>query len=166
MSSPYVGEIRMTGMNWAPVGWALCNGQTLPISEYETLFNLIGTTYGGDGQETFNLPDLSSRFPLHQGQSQLAETAGVESVTLTLQQMPVHNHALLATTALASQGTPGNVAPAQAPTVQIYAEDTASVQMAPGMIGPVGGNQPHENMHPFQVINFIISLFGIYPQPS
>jgi microcystin-dependent protein len=156
----------MTGFNWAPAGWALCNGQQLPISEYETLFNLIGTTYGGDGQETFNLPNLSSRFPMHRGNTQLGESGGVESVTLSGQQVAQHNHMFLATTALGSQGTPGNVAPAQSPTVQYYAEDAASSPMAGGMIGPTGGNQPHENMHPFQAVNFIISLFGIYPPPN
>src|SRR5437588_5755595 len=109
MAQPYVGEIRMFAGNFAPAGWMLCDGQLLPISEYETLFNLIGTTYGGDGQSTFALPDLRGRLPLHQGGGfTLAETGGVESVTLTVQQIPIHTHALLASTAAGAVNNPAN----------------------------------------------------------
>src|SRR6476619_4443980 len=104
MAKPYVGEIRMFAGNFAPAGWMFCEGQLLPISEYETLFNLIGTTYGGDGQSTFALPDLRGRLPLHFGNGfTLAETGGVETVTLTVSQIPAHSHALLATTTIATQ---------------------------------------------------------------
>src|SRR6202165_5378460 len=109
MSQPYVGEIRMFAGNFAPAGWMFCEGQLLPISEYETLFNLIGTTYGGDGQSTFALPDLRGRLPLHQGNGfTLAETGGVEEVTLTVSQIPAHNHPFLATTNLANQVSAAN----------------------------------------------------------
>src|SRR5437763_9279939 len=109
MAQPYVGEIRMFAGNFAPAGWMFCESQLLPISEYETLFNLIGTTYGGDGQSTFALPDLRGRIPLHQGNGfVLAETGGVETVTLTVSQIPAHSHALLASTDLGDQGNPNN----------------------------------------------------------
>jgi microcystin-dependent protein len=164
---PLLGEIRMFAGTFAPVGWEKCSGQLLLISEYETLFQLIGTTYGGDGQETFALPDLQSRFPLHQDQANgfgIGSMAGAEQVTLTAQQIPVHTHNFLATTALATQPTPGGNVPAQSGTVQLYTEDSASVALAPQAIGPTGGSQPHDNMQPYLVLNFIISLFGEFPQ--
>src|ERR1700742_432868 len=114
MSNPYIGEIRMFGGSFAPVGWALCHGQLMPISENDTLFNLIGTTYGGDGQETFGIPDLQGRLPVHQGTGTglstktIGEKAGVESVTLTTQQIPVHNHAVVADTGLGTTASPAN----------------------------------------------------------
>jgi microcystin-dependent protein len=166
---PYIGEIRMLGSNWAPAGWALCNGQHVYISENETLFQLIGTTYGGDGQETFALPDLQSRIPMHRPTANalnLGTMAGVEEVTLTLQQIPNHTHAFMATTALANQPTPAGNLPAQSGTVQLYTEDSAAQNLAPQMIGPTGGSQPHDNMHPYYVITFIISLYGEFPSPT
>lgn len=167
MSQPYVGEIRFVGFNFAPSGWLFCSGQLLPISENETLFNLIGTTYGGDGQSTFALPDLQGRLPLHSGNGYtLGEQSGVESVTLTTQQLPAHSHPMQVTTALANQGTPGAATPAQAPTVQVYAEDTPLSAFAPGAVTTVGGSQPHENLHPYLVLNAIISLFGVYPSQT
>lgn len=168
MSTPFIGEIRMFAGTFAPVGWLMCDGSQLPISEYDALFNLIGTTYGGDGQETFSLPDLRGRVPLHRsGSFPLGSVGGVESVTLTQAQMPSHTHAFNATTALANQPTPGGNTPAQSGTVQLYTEDSANVPLDPQALLPSpGGNQPHENMHPFQVLNYIIAVYGIYPSPS
>ena len=167
MSNPYVGEIRMFAGTYAPAGWAMCNGGQLPISENEVLFQLIGTTYGGDGETTFNLPDLRARFPMHQSSSfTLGEMAGVEEVTLTTQQIPVHNHAFLPTTALAIETGPAGNVPAQGTSIQLFVEDAMDVQMANTMLSPTGGSQPHTNMHPYLVVNFIISLFGLYPRQN
>jgi microcystin-dependent protein len=170
MSQPYVGEIRMFGGNFAPAGWMFCEGQLLPISENETLFNLIGTTYGGDGQETFALPDLRGRLPLHQGTGggftyQLAETGGVESVTLTVQQIPIHSHPMLATNDIPALNSPQNNVTGQA-AAKIYRAGNPSVTLSPQMIGPTGGSQPHDNFQQYLCIDFIISLFGIFPTPS
>jgi microcystin-dependent protein len=171
MSDPYVGEIRMFGGNFAPVGWQLCNGQLLPISEYETLFNLIGTTYGGDGQETFALPNLQSRVPIHWGSGggasyQLGEQLGVESVTLTQQQIPAHSHALMASTDIANAGEPDGNVSAQTGTFDGYQSTAGAIAMAPQSVGAAGGSQPHDNMSPYLCINYIISMFGIYPSPT
>jgi microcystin-dependent protein len=171
LSTPYIGEIRLFGGNFAPVGWMLCQGQTLPISEYDTLFTLIGTTYGGDGQETFNLPDLQGRIPIHNGQGtgqtyQIGEKSGVEAVTLTAQQIPVHNHALVASGHIADQGSPANNVPAQSSVADLYIEDVPNSPMAANAVGPAGGSQPHDNMPPFLGLNFIISLYGIYPSQT
>jgi microcystin-dependent protein len=169
---PYVGEIRMVGFSFPPSGWALCQGQTLPISENETLFQLIGTTYGGDGETTFNLPNLASRVPIHQGTGPsgttyvLAEMAGEEQVTLTTQQMPTHNHQLAATTNIANETGPDQNVLAQSSAAKMYIQDTPTAQLAPNTISVDGGSQPHENMQPFLVINYIISLFGIFPSPT
>ena len=165
MSQPYVGEIRIFAGTYEPVGWLFCNGQTLPISEYETLFVLIGTTYGGDGQETFNLPDLRGRLPMHQnGSTHIpGEMAGVEQVTLTVNQMPVHAHTFIATTGLGDEGTPGGNVPAQSTTTQLYRETDPNQSLAATAVTGTGGSQPHDNMHPYLAVNFIISLFGEYP---
>jgi len=166
MSQPYVGEIRMFGGNFAPAGWMFCEGQLLPISENETLFNLIGTTYGGDGQSTFALPDLRGRLPIHQGNSFiLAQNGGVETVTLTTQQIPIHTHALLATEAAASTTDPTSHVTGK-PDKNLYRPGPATVPMAPQAIGITGGSQPHDNFQPYLCIDFIISLFGIFPTPS
>jgi microcystin-dependent protein len=167
MAQPYVGEIRMFAGNFAPAGWMFCEGQLLPISEYETLFNLIGTTYGGDGQSTFALPDLRGRIPVHQGSGFiLAETGGVEEVTLTVQQIPAHSHGLLASAAPSTSNVPqGNVV-AQPAQVSMFIEDVASVNMNPRAVAVTGGSQPHTNFQPYLCINFIISLFGIFPSPT
>jgi microcystin-dependent protein len=165
MVQPYIGEIRIFAGSYAPAGWAFCNGQQLAISENDALFTLIGTTYGGDGQETFNLPDMRGRLPMHQQLNAftLGEMAGTEEVTLTTQQIPVHNHAFLATTALAIETGPANNVPAQGTSIQLFVEDAADVQMANTMLAPTGGSQPHTNFHPYLVVNFIISLFGEFP---
>jgi microcystin-dependent protein len=170
VSSPYVGEIRMFAGNFAPAGWALCDGAPLPISENDVLFQVIGTTYGGDGEETFNLPNLQSRVPVHMGQGPglsqnyiIGEAAGVEQVTLTTQQIPNHTHALLVSSDVASQTNPNNNMVAQSTQATIYLTDDPNASMAPQVVSPIGGSQPHENMQPFLCINYIISLFGLYP---
>jgi microcystin-dependent protein len=169
MSDPYVGEIRMFGGSFAPLGWAFCNGAQIPISENDTLFTLIGTTYGGDGQETFNLPDLQGRVPIHQGNGHvIGEASGVESVTLTTQQLPAHNHTVVAT---ANQGTlpnPGNNILARSATagVFLYMNDLPDVQMNQASLSAIGASQPHDNMAPFLVVSFIISLYGVFPSQS
>ena len=167
MAQPYVGEIRMFAGNFPPVGWMFCDGNQMAISENETLFQLIGTTYGGDGQETFNLPDLRGRIPIHQGNGFiLAETGGVEEVTLTTQQIPIHTHAMLGTTSIANDATPANNVMAQSNTFDPYQTSDPNAPMASQSISPVGGSQPHTNFQPYLCINFIISLFGIYPRPN
>lgn len=166
MAQPYVGEIRMFAGNFAPAGWMFCEGQLLPISENETLFQLIGTTYGGDGESTFALPDLRGRIPIHQGNGFiLAETGGVEEVTLTVNQIPAHSHPLLASETAATATSPQNNLPAEA-TSRIFRAPSATLSpMAPAAIGSVGGSQPHTNFQPYLCIDFIISLFGIFPSP-
>jgi microcystin-dependent protein len=163
MSSPYVGEIRLFAGNFAPVGWAFCQGQLLPIVENETLFNLIGTTYGGDGQSTFALPDLAGRIPVHVGQGHvIGEMGGAESVTLTSSQIAPHTHALIASMAAANVTTPGGSLLA---TTKVASYDTAaaSTPMAAVAVGMAGSSQPHDNMAPTVAVNYIISLFGIFP---
>jgi microcystin-dependent protein len=170
MSQPYVGEIRMFGGNFAPSGWMLCQGQLLAIAENDTLFNLIGTTYGGDGQENFALPDLQGRIPIHQGTNPkggstyvLAQNGGAEQVTLTTQQIPIHNHSFAVSTALVNGNTPKNNVLGQSATFQMYIQQPPSVPMANNALSIVGGSQPHDNFQPYLCINFIISLFGIFP---
>ena len=167
MAQPYVGEIRMFAGNFAPAGWMFCEGQLLPISENETLFVLIGTTYGGDGESTFALPDLRGRIPIHQGNGFiLAETGGVEQVTLTVSQIASHTHPLNATTSVANQSSPSNNLMAQSTAADLYIEDTATAALASSAITPTGGSQPHTNFQPYLCVDFIISLFGIFPQFS
>jgi microcystin-dependent protein len=166
MSSPYIGEIRMFGGNFAPVGWAFCNGALIPISENDALFNLIGTTYGGDGQTTFALPDLQSRVPMHVGSGfALGQTGGAESVTLTIGQIPAHSHVPQANSNQGSQAGPGNGVWASA-SINDYSNGVPSIALDAGAIGSSGGSQPHDNMPPFVVINFIISLFGVFPSQT
>jgi microcystin-dependent protein len=167
MSNPYVGEIRMFAGNFAPVGWALCQGQLLPISENETLFNLIGTTYGGDGQTTFALPDLQSRIPVHTGSSfVLGQSAGEEQVALTTQQIPAHSHAVSVSTGSGTQSSPGGNILAGSATVALYNGNSPNQSLSAQTVLSVGGSQPHDNMQPFLVLNYIISLFGVYPSPT
>lgn len=167
MGQPYVGEIRIFAGNFAPAGWQFCEGQLLPISENETLFQLIGTTYGGDGQSTFALPDLRGRLPLHQGNGFiLAETGGAEEITLTVNQIPAHSHPLLASTNIATQTSPANNVLAQSSAADLYIEDTPTANLAATAITAVGGSQPHTNFQPYLCVNFIISLFGIFPSPT
>ena len=169
MSSPFIGEIRMFAGNFAPVGWAFCDGSLIPISENDALFNLIGTTYGGDGQTTFALPDLRSRVPVHAGNGpglstySLGQAGGVEQVTLTTQQLPSHGHAVIASTNAGTQGVPTGGVLAASTSVALYNSNAPNNQMHTGTVGQAGGSQPHDNLQPFLCINFILSLFGIFP---
>jgi microcystin-dependent protein len=172
MAQPYVGEIRMFAGNFAPAGWMFCSGQLLPISEYETLYNLILTTYGGDGQSTFALPDLRGRVPIHQGTGPggspyvLAESGGVETVTLTTSQMPAHTHPMIVSTAIANSSNPANAILATSSQVSMYFGGNANSNMNATAISSAGGSQPHTNVQPYLCLNFIISIFGIFPSQS
>jgi len=165
MSEPYVGEIRMFGGNFAPSGWMFCAGQLLPISEYDVLFNLIGTTYGGDGQSTFALPDLRGRLPIHIGSGLVqGQNGGVENVTLTTNQIPAHTHTVSATTNPNTASLPGGNLLASGP--DIYDQNKPGTTTMAAAIGPFGGSQPHSNFQPYLCVNFILSLFGIFPSQS
>jgi microcystin-dependent protein len=170
VSSPFIGEIRLFGGNFAPAGWALCDGSILPISENDALFNLIGTTYGGDGQVTFALPDLRGRVPMHMGTGPggvpfvIGERSGAETVTLTQNQIPNHTHLPVAATS-AGPTNPANAVWGYAAQARPYAAPPADINMDLAAVGTAGGSQPHENMMPFLGVNFIISLFGIFPSP-
>lgn len=173
MSSPYIGEIRMFGGNFAPSGWALCNGQLLAISQNTALFNLIGTTYGGDGVETFALPDLRSRVPIHQGQGAglssyvIGESVGQEQVALTPDTLPAHIHEFVSTAAPTLDTPAGNVLGASASGPSLYASGTTNnVTLDAKASLPAGGNLPHSNIMPYLCTSFIISLFGIYPSQN
>jgi microcystin-dependent protein len=169
MSQPYVGEIRMFGGNFNPAGWQFCAGQLLPISNYETLFNLIGTTYGGDGQSTFALPDLRGRLPLHVGSGfSLGQAAGTETVTLTTQQIPAHNHILQGATG-GPQTSPATNYPGQAvggTGNALYGPGPGNTPLVGTSIQNTGGNQPHNNFQPYLCVSFIISMFGVFPSQT
>lgn len=166
MAQPFIGEIRMVGFSFYPQDWAFCNGQLLSISQYEALFNLIGTTYGGDGQQTFGLPNLQSRIAVHTGgtgnyvQGQLG---GVENVTLTQNQIPVHSHNLLAQAAAGTVPNPLGAVWAESALNQYSTSPPSSSETMATSLTTAGGSQPHNNLAPYQVINFVIALFGIYP---
>jgi len=170
----YLGEIRIFAGNFPPNGWAFCDGQLLAISENSPLFTLIGTTYGGDGQQTFALPDLRGRLPMHMGDGpgtsprQIGELAGVEQVTLTTQQIPAHTHPMTASTDTGTLPDPGNHVAARSHTanVYMYLEDIPNTNMHAQAITPVGGSQPHENAQPYLCVNFIIQLYGVFPSQS
>ena len=167
MSEPYVGEIRMFGGNYAPAGWALCQGQLMSIAENTTLFELIGTTYGGDGENTFGLPNLASRLPVHMGAGfALGQLGGEEAVTLTTQQIPVHSHAVTAGAASGSQSSPAGNVLADSAAVALYNGNAPNQSLAAQTVQAAGASQPHDNMQPFLAINFIISLFGVFPSQS
>jgi microcystin-dependent protein len=170
MSNPYIGEIRLFGASFAPAGWALCNGALMPISQNDAMFVLIGTTFGGDGQETFALPDLQGRVPIHAGQGpglsqnyQLGEKFGVESVTIGAQQTPIHSHPMLATNDIGDATTAQGRIVAQSTSVDLYTQDVTDNALAASAVLPIGGSQPHENLMPYLALTFIISLFGIFP---
>lgn len=168
MAQPYVGEIRMFAGNFAPAGWQFCEGQLIPISEHETLFQLIGTTYGGDGQSTFALPDLRGRIPIHQGNGFiLAETGGAEEITLTINQIPAHHHPMLGSANAATSSLPTNNVFATTSGFDIYFDNSeSSSSLSTAAISPVGGSQPHTNFQPYLCVDFIISMFGIFPSPT
>jgi len=152
--------------NFAPAGWSFCNGALIPISENDTLFNLIGTTYGGDGQSTFALPNLQSRFPMHVGPGfTLGQTGGAETVTLNLSQIPAHSHVPLCLSTDGSAGTPANDLWA-ASSINQFSNVAPTLAMNPVAIGMTGGSQPHDNMIPYLAINFILSLFGVFPSQT
>ncbi len=167
MAQPYIGEIRMFAGNFAPAGWMFCEGQLLPISENETLFQLLGTTYGGDGESTFALPDLRGRIPIHQGNGFiLAETGGAEEITLTVSQIPAHSHPLLASTNTSGGVSPNNAVLGASDSLTMYRAQAPNTNLLPTAVGSVGGSQPHTNFQPYLCVDFIISLFGLFPPPS
>ena len=170
---PYLGQITLVAFNFAPVGWAFCNGQLLAIDQNSALFALIGTTYGGDGQTTFALPDLRSRIPLHQGQGSglsnytIGQSGGSEQVTLTSNQVPSHTHQAQCFTTASNSQSPINGIWAQATNDKPYkVGEVGTANMAPGAIGPAGGNQPHPNLMAYQALNYIIALEGIFPSQN
>jgi len=163
---PYLGEIKLLPWNWPPKGWALCQGQLLPIAQNTALFSLLGTTYGGNGQTTFALPDLRGRVPIHQGNNYvMGETGGQEMVTLVMSQLPMHQHALQATTTPGNDVRPfNNILGETDPSSPRYASDAANlVTLNPGSVQPQGGNLPHNNMQPYLALSYCIALQGIYP---
>lgn len=172
MAQPYVGEIRMFAGNFAPAGWMFCEGQLLPISENETLFQLIGTTYGGDGESTFALPDLRGRLPLHFGTRSggssyaLAEQGGAEQITLNLQQIPTHNHPAGCLSTDGNSASPTGGLPSANTTALAYGAMPPQTAMNAGAVAATGNSQPHENFQPYLCVDFIISLFGIFPSPT
>lgn len=177
MAEPFLGEIRAFGFNFAPVGWALCNGQLLSISQNTALFSLLGTFYGGDGTTTFALPNLQGRVPIHQGQGLglpnyvIGEIGGNTNVTLTTQQLPSHNHTVTAVAAAGTASNPSGAFIAEhgsgKDAANIFAlSATSPVHMAPTMIGNTGNSLPVSVQNPFIVINYCIALQGIYPSRS
>ncbi len=171
--TPYIGQITLVGFNFAPQGWALCNGQLLQISQNDALFALIGTTYGGDGQNTFALPNLQSRIPIHQGQGSgtsnyvLGQLSGTESVSLTVAQLPSHGHTAQCLSASSTSKSPVAAIWGRATTDTPYqSAEVGAGSMAAGAIGPAGGNQPHPNLMPYQALNYIIALAGVFPSQS
>jgi microcystin-dependent protein len=167
MSEPYVGEIRLFAGNFAPLDWAFCDGQLLSIAQSEVLFQLIGTTYGGDGQTTFQLPDLRGRVPVHQGNGYVqGQSGGQETVTLAASQMPAHGHAMLASTSPASATQGPSQVLGSSTAMRLYGSGAPNMAMDPNALAQAGGGQPHENMPPFVALNYIISLFGIFPSQN
>ena len=172
MADPFVAEIRIFPFNFAPTGWALCDGQLMPISQNTALFSLLGTTYGGDGKSTFALPDMQGNAPMHAGQGQglslrdLGEMSGTESVTLLVSEMPIHTHNMMASVENATQGTltPG-ITLASSVAGSLYQDNTNTnlVQMAFQALPPAGGSLPHNNMQPYLTLNFCIALQGVFP---
>ena len=169
MSEPFVGEIRMFAGNFAPRGWAFCDGQLLAVSQNDALFSLLGTIYGGDGRTTFGLPDMRGRIPIHAGSGpglsprRLGAKAGAEKVTLTTNQLPSHTHPIQGSSALADSTDPGGRVPAQGTAIDLYATSAPSINFSSSAVTNIGGSRSHSNLMPFLCINFIIALFGIYP---
>lgn len=174
MSEPFLGQISMVGFNFAPRGWALCDGQILPINQNQALFSLLGDTYGGDGRTSFALPDLRGRAAVHPGGGPgldnitWGQRGGAEAVALAASEMPVHRHDLLASTDLANANVPGNALPAARGRggLLLYAAPGSEVAMNPDTVTVAGANAPHDNMQPYLVLNFVIALQGIFPSRS
>jgi microcystin-dependent protein len=167
MAQPYLGEIRMFGGNFAPAGWAFCDGSVLPMTDYMELAQLIGNTYGGDGENTFALPDLRGRIPVHQAPGfPIAAAGGSEEVTLTVNQMPAHSHVFETAGVRGDQISPAGNLPAESYNVVPYINDATTGTFDPASIAYTGGSQPHENLQPFTCVSYIISLYGIYPSPN
>ena len=166
---PFVGEIRMFAGNFAPQGWAFCDGQLLAVSQNDALFSLLGTIYGGDGRTTFGLPDLRGRIPIHAGSRpggashNLGSKAGAEVVTATVGQLPTHSHTFQASSAVGSQSNPSGASLASSPNVRLYRDVAPTVNTATSSLLPAGGSQPHNNMAPFLCVHYIIALVGVYP---
>ena len=164
MGTPFLGELKIISWNFAPKTWAFCNGQQLPINQNQALFSLLGTTYGGNGQTTFALPDMRSRVPIHVGNGHIqGEAAGTESVTINIQQLPTHIHQVMASNTDSTTDTPASNLVLGTSAIDLYRQPSNLVAMEAGIIGSVGGSQPHDNMHPYLVLNFIIALQGIFP---
>ena len=172
MSDPFIGEIRMFAGNFAPRGWAFCDGQLLAVSQNDALFSLLGTIYGGDGRTTFGLPDLRGRIPVHAGTGpglslrRLGEKSGTETVTVTTAQLPAHTHPLQGTGQFADTPNPAMLAPAKSTTADVYINEAPSVNLSSSAVTSTGGSQSHTNLMPFLCISFIIALVGIYPSRS
>lgn len=164
MGTPFLGEVRIAAFNFAPRGWALCNGQLLPINQNQALFSLLGTMYGGNGQTNFALPDLRGRVPVHVGSAfTQGQSGGQEAHTVTSAEMPTHVHSLNGTSSTGTQAIPAGNLLAATPSQMYHAFDGAAVAMAPAAIGNVGGTQPHINMQPFLTLSFCIALQGVFP---
>jgi microcystin-dependent protein len=163
MSEPFLGEIKIISFNFPPKGWAFCNGQLLPINQNQALFSILGTTYGGDGRTTFALPDLRARTPLHVGNGfTLGERGGEEAHTLIVGELAAHTHTAIASSNTADQTSPANNYWAVSGTFTVYAA-SPNETMDPQLVGPIGGSQPHPNLSPYLVLNFVIALVGIFP---
>lgn len=169
MADPFVAEIRIFGFNFAPKGWAFCDGQIMPISQNTALFSLLGTSYGGDGKSTFALPNLQGNLPLHAGQGpglspyDIGQTGGSETVTLLQSEVPLHTHSLNASASEAGSTAPGGQLFAAGQGIAEYAPPAGGAMLAAQMIAPVGGDQPHNNMQPYLTLSFCIALQGVYP---
>lgn len=167
MSTPFIGEVRMFGGNFAPQGWAFCNGQVVAIVQNEALFSLLGTTYGGDGIETFRLPDLQGRVPIHRGGSfSIGDMAGSETVTLTASQIPAHSHPAQGDASGGTQASPAGAVWAASGQVKQFTDQAPDVDMAVNALSASGSSLPHDNMLPFLAISFIIALYGVYPSQN
>jgi microcystin-dependent protein len=164
MGEPFLAELKIVSFNFPPKGWALCNGQLLPINQNQALFSLLGTMYGGNGQTNFALPNLRGRIPIHFGNGHTqGEAAGAESVTVNIQQLPTHVHSVQASNVNATTDTPDNTVALATSAIDLYRTPTSLVAMEPGTVSSVGGSQPHENRQPYLVLNYIIALQGIFP---